>query len=89
VSDDRWSVRVTLALAFAAALLIGFVVVSVVADVPMVRPSGRTPYLPGYGVVLLVAVGVVGLVCLVDAVLGGRARRHDRQGLSAKRSERT
>jgi len=76
-------------MAIAAAILVGFIAVAAAADVPMIRPPGRKPYWPGSGFVLLVAVGIVGLACFIDAVLAGRARRHGRQGSSTKPDEST
>jgi hypothetical protein len=65
----------------ATALVIGFILVSIVADVPEVQRSGRSHW-PGAGFVVLVAGGIVGLACLVEALLDGRARR--RQGTGGR-----
>jgi hypothetical protein len=84
VGEGLWSAGVKVALVAATVLLLGFIVVAVVADVPLER-RGASPSWPGEGFVLVVGVGIVGMASLVDAVRDGRSRR--RSSSSAGRSD--
>lgn len=64
-----------LALMLAGVVMVGYVVLAVLLDVPAVRNIGGRDHWPGQGFVIVAAVAVVALACLVDAVLDGRARR--------------
>src|SRR5215207_2356445 len=75
---DRWRFRMTFRLAvaaiLAAALVVGYVVVAIVGDIPEDGSVGR-PSWPGQGFLVVAAVGIIGIASLIDALRPGRARR--------------
>jgi hypothetical protein len=66
--------RLAVAAILAAALVVGYVVVAIVEDVPEDGSIGR-PSWPGQGFVVLAAVGIIGVTSLIDVLRPGRARR--------------
>jgi TRAP-type C4-dicarboxylate transport system permease small subunit len=78
VRVDRRPFRMTFLLAvaaiLAAALVVGYVAVAIVLDVPSVGRSW-----PGQGFVVVAAVAVIGFASLIDALRSGRARRSTRR----------
>jgi hypothetical protein len=65
---------VAVAWILAAALFLGFIALGISQRVPE-DPAPNNQGFPGTGFVVLVALGIIGLACLADAVRSGRQRR--------------